>query len=136
MSDARAVPDGDRVELSVPADAAYVSTLRICAASLGARCDLTVDDIEDLRLAVDEACALLLTCDSGDDTLRAGFTLRGRELCVETWVHTPDGADAGSIDRHGFAWTVLGALVTDVEVRHEDGRLAISLCKRRETTAP
>ena len=53
--------DGDIVEVAAPADVAYVSTLRLTAASLAARCELTIDDIEDLRLAVDEACALLLS---------------------------------------------------------------------------
>ena len=53
----------------MPADVAYVATLRLTAASLAARCDLTIDDIEDLRLAVDEACALLLP-HAGPDSRR------------------------------------------------------------------
>ena len=59
-------PDGDVVTVEVPADVSYVSTLRLTAAGLAARCELTIDDIEDLRLAVDEACALLLPNTSGD----------------------------------------------------------------------
>jgi serine/threonine-protein kinase RsbW len=122
-------PDGDVVEVRVPAVAAYVSTLRITAASLAARCELTVDDIEDLRLAVDEACALLLPHASPGSTLEARFSLAHARLEVQASVSSLDGAH---VDRDGFAWTVLGALAAPVEVRNEAGRLTIALTKRRE----
>jgi hypothetical protein len=57
---------GDHVELRVPASGAYLAVLRTAAAGLAARLDFTLDDIEDLRIAVDEACALLLPL-AGDD---------------------------------------------------------------------
>jgi serine/threonine-protein kinase RsbW len=126
-------PDGDVVEVRVPADVAYVSTLRLTAAGLAARCDLTVDDIEDLRLAVDEACALLLPHAGAGDTLEARFALARGNLSVQASV---PAADDGEPDRHGFAWTVLGALASSVEVSRADGRLVISLSKRREAATP
>ncbi len=48
------------VELRLPADSAYVSVLRTTSAGLAARLDFTLDDIEDLRMAVGEATALVL----------------------------------------------------------------------------
>lgn len=129
MSSHSALPDGDRIDIRIPADGVYVATLRICAASLAARCDLTVDDIEDLRLAVDEACALLLPHVSAGGSVDATFTLRGHELTVRTAVAAADGA---AVDRGGFAWTVLGALVSSVEVESGEGQLAIAISKRRE----
>jgi serine/threonine-protein kinase RsbW len=122
-----ALPDGDRIEIRVPADGAYVATLRMCAASLAARCDLTVDDIEDLRLAVDEACALLLPHAPADGDLAASFTLHPRRLQVTTSVV----ADGARIDRSGFAWTVLGALASSVEVEDTAAGLGIVIVKRR-----
>jgi serine/threonine-protein kinase RsbW len=122
-------PDGDVVEVRIPADVVYVSTLRLTAASLAARCDLTIDDIEDLRLAVDEACALLLPHATRDTPLEARFVLATGLLEVETSVDTADGAEP---DRSGFAWTVLGALATSVDVRKDPGRLSIVVTKTRE----
>lgn len=121
-------PDGDRVTISVPAAGVYVATLRLTTASLAARCDLTVDDIEDLRLAVDEACALLLPHSATHGTLAADFELAQGELTVRVSIASEAGAD---IDRAGFAWTVLGALATSVEVTHAGDRLVISVTKRR-----
>lgn len=122
-------PDGDVVEVRIPADVVYVSTLRLTAASLAARCDLTIDDIEDLRLAVDEACALLLPHASPDAPLEARFVLATGRLEVETCVST---SGDGEPDRSGFAWTVLGALASSVDVRKDSGRLAILVTKTRE----
>jgi serine/threonine-protein kinase RsbW len=125
-------PDGDAVEVRIPADVVYVSTLRLTAASLAARCDLTIDDIEDLRLAVDEACALLLPHAADASTLDARFELHSGRLVVETTVATDESAEP---DRSGFAWTVLGALASTVDVRNADGRLAIVVTKAREAAA-
>jgi serine/threonine-protein kinase RsbW len=119
----------DVVSMTIPADVAYVSTLRLTAASLAARCDLTVDDIEDLRLAVDEACALLLPHASAGAVISAHFELTTGQLRVETSVATEDVAEP---DKEGFAWTVLGALTTDLDVRRRDGMLTIALTKIRE----
>ena len=61
MSETGPGPDqqGERadVELRLPADGAYVSVLRTTTAGLAARLDFPIDDIEDLRIAVGEACA-------------------------------------------------------------------------------
>jgi serine/threonine-protein kinase RsbW len=122
-------PDGDVVEVRVPANVLYVSTLRLTAASLAARCDLTVDDIEDLRLAVDEACALLLPHASPHSALEARFALAPGLLAVETSVQTHESAEP---DRTGFAWTVLDALASSVDVRNHSGRLSIAVTKSRE----
>jgi len=125
-------PTGDVVEVRVPADVGYVSTLRLTAAGLGARCELTIDDIEDLRLAVDEACALLLPHASAGSALEARFALAYGALQVEASITSIEGAQ---LDRGGFAWTVLRALVAPVDVRQDNGRITIALTKRREVTA-
>src|SRR5215469_10501184 len=47
----------DQVTVKMPADGAYLSVLRTATAGLAARLDFTLDEIEDMRIAVDEACA-------------------------------------------------------------------------------
>ena len=122
----------DVVEVRVPADVVYVSTLRLTAASLAARCDLTIDEIEDLRLAVDEACSLLLPHALAGTALESRFEVAPGRLCVETSVRT---AAAAEPDRTGFAWTVLGALASSVDVHQDGNRLVISVVKTRAAAA-
>ena len=49
-------PAGDHAEtvhVTIPADPSYVSVLRTVTASLAARRDFTIEEIDDLRIAVD-----------------------------------------------------------------------------------
>ena len=45
------------VELKVPCDSQYISLARLVIAGVGACAGLTVDDIDDMKVAVSEACA-------------------------------------------------------------------------------
>lgn len=120
------------VTMQVPAHVEFISTLRLTAASLAAHCELTVDDIEDLRLAVDEACALLLPIAPAESTLNARFELAPNCLVVATSVPSVNGTGP---DRDGLAWAVLSALASGVEVSSSEGAVTIVVSKRRGTAA-
>lgn len=118
----------DHVELRVPATGAYLAVLRTAAAGLAARLDFTLDDIEDLRIAVDEACALLLPIAVEGAQLTCRFELQDAVLQVA--VSVPSTADVPP-EPGTFAWTVLSALAGDVEVVRKDGVITLKLSKGR-----
>lgn len=73
----------DLVELDVPLQLRHASTIRVVAASLGADAGLTVDEIEDLRLGVNEAVSMLADVDAVDGArLRVRFEIRGQAMTV------------------------------------------------------
>ena len=120
----------DLVTLRLPAAGAYLSVLRTATASLASRLDFTIDDIEDLRIAVDEACAMLLPQAVPGADLECSFELTGDALAVSVSVLTLDGAQPS---RDTFAWTVLTALAGEVDSAVDaDDRVTLSLRKRRE----
>ena len=127
--------DTDVVELGVPARTAYVSVLRTTAAALAARLDFTLDEIEDLRIAVDEASALLLTQAVPDSQLSCRFELSGDELVVSVSVHSRNPRVP---TRSSFAWTVLTALAGHVDtfIDPDDQRATVTLTKRGEAARP
>jgi serine/threonine-protein kinase RsbW len=127
------VPDlpGDRdvVRLRLPATGAYLSVLRTATAGLAARLDFTLEEIEDLRIAVDEACALLLPAAVPGAELDCVFELYRDELRITVSALTLDGAEPA---RDSFAWTVLSALAGEVDSSVDpDSRVSITLTKRR-----
>ena len=71
--------------------------------------------------------ALLLPNAAGD-RLSARFELAYGRLDVKVEVTSSPEAD---VDRVGFAWTVLGALASDVDVQSADGHMTIGFSKRR-----
>ncbi|WP_431036704.1 anti-sigma regulatory factor [Streptomyces sp. P6-2-1] len=119
----------DFVEVRLPAAGAYLSVLRTATAGLAARLDFTLDEIEDLRIAVDEACAILLQQAVRGSVLRCVFRLIGDALEVIVAAPTTDGR---APERDTFAWTVLSALAGKVESSvSEDKTVSISLYKQR-----
>ncbi len=118
----------DVVVLRLPAAGAYLSVLRTATASLASRLDFTIDDIEDLRIAVDEACAMLLTQAVPGADLECTFELTAAAIRVDVSVLTLDGLEPS---RDTFAWTVLTALAGEVDSSLDaDNRVTLSLHKR------
>jgi serine/threonine-protein kinase RsbW len=112
------------VELRLPADSAYVSVLRTTSAGLAARLDFTLDDIEDLRMAVGEASALVLPEAQPGSDLVCEFFMRPGELTIHVSVPSPDPT---SPDEDSFAWQVLTTLATKASASTDDHRLTITL---------
>lgn len=115
------------VELRLPADSAYVSVLRTTTAGLAARLDFTVDDIEDLRIAVGEASALLLPLAGEDSDLDARYDLGRDTLVVHLTLTRPRSHD---VDQGSFAWQVLTTLASECALRTDGGVLGIDLTVR------
>jgi serine/threonine-protein kinase RsbW len=119
----------DEVTVRMPADGAYLSVLRTATAGLAARLDFTLDDIEDMRIAVDEACAMLLSQAIPGSSLECSFALSEDDMTITVSVpclnpRPPSGET--------FAWTVLSALAGTVEAQVGPGdRLAIVMRKSR-----
>jgi serine/threonine-protein kinase RsbW len=116
----------------MPAEGAYLSVLRTATAGLAARLDFTLDVIEDLRIAVDEACAMLLAQAIPGSSLECSFALGRGVMTISVSVPclTPQAPASDT-----FAWTVLSALAGSVEAHVGPGdRLTIVMRKSRESS--
>ena len=112
------------VSLTLPAQTSYVSLARTLAAAMAARADLPVDQLEDIRLAVDEAVSLLIVDMPEHDSIVCTFMQDGTALVITVAAATPSGATPPT---DGFSWTVLSALVDDVTATSNDGIVEIVL---------
>ena len=119
------------VELRIPADSAYLAVLRTATAGLAARLDFTLDDIEDLRIAVDEACAMVLPLARVGSDLNCAFELAEGSLTVAVSALCDEPRQPS---RDGFAWTVLAALTTSLSADVDGERLTVTLS--RDTSDP
>ena len=104
----------ERLELRVPNTATQLPAVRAMAGDLAIRMDYDLDSVEDLRLAVDEACATLAQIAAGDAPLTVIFETTRSGLHIEAWVPTAEGTD---VPRDGFGWAILATLVDAVDGR-------------------
>jgi serine/threonine-protein kinase RsbW len=119
------------VRLSVPAHGAFLTLVRTTTAAVAARIDLTIDEIEDLRIAVDEAAALLLPGVVPQARVDVGYAFDADELTITLAAAT---ASTTPPDQGGFGWTVLAALAGSVRADVADGVTTITLIHRRAFT--
>lgn len=76
-------PNPDLIELDLPLHPRHSSKVRALAAAVGADAGFTVDDIEDFRLGVNEAVALLADVDAGPDArMHLTFDVEDRTVRV------------------------------------------------------
>jgi serine/threonine-protein kinase RsbW len=122
-----AAPTGERraerLELRVPTSPTQLPAVRAMAGDLAMRMDFDLDAVEDLRLAVDEACATLASVARGDEPLTVVFEATRESLRIDAWVPTEDGVD---VPRDGFGWAVLQTLVDTVEAGPSDQATVIA----------
>ena len=127
------------VTVSVPALPDFIHVLRSVVAAVAARADFTFDSIDDLRLAVDEAGAQLLSfgAPATSLTLRIASTDDGgleivasTDADVTTAVWPPENAE------RTLTWQVLSALADEARFERLDSRPALRLRKRARTANP
>ncbi|WP_188827464.1 ATP-binding protein [Nocardia camponoti] len=95
------------VQIRVAATLSQLPILRGLAETLVLLSDFTLDEVADVRLAVDEVCSTLIANAAPDSHLTCEFTVGDFELRVRV-----DGVAAreGMPDERSFGWHVLRTL--------------------------
>lgn len=74
----------DTITLTVPAKGEYAKTVRMTAAALVSRMDMTYDEVDDVRMAAEEAFVYAVDTREPDETI--DFTFRVDNTSVEIVV--------------------------------------------------
>jgi anti-sigma regulatory factor (Ser/Thr protein kinase) len=110
------------VELVIPCKAEYVSVARLAILGVASRMRFSYDEVDDIRLAVGEACTTAIERANGAGTaaeLRLRCLIHARKLIVE--VHDPSPAPLGSV--------LIRILMDDVTISRENGSRVVRLVK-------
>lgn len=97
----------------MPLRTEFITTLRTMAASVGADAGFSIDEIDDLRLAISEVVSSLVDVEcSPDDRVAAAFDLNGEGVTV-TITTDRDGA---VVELDDLAATILDSVVDRYDV--------------------
>jgi anti-sigma regulatory factor (Ser/Thr protein kinase) len=77
------VGEQDEVRLTVPALPEFLRLARVTATGLASRLGFTFDEVEDLRLAIDELCFALMGTRGRPGTIRLRYVVTEQALEVE-----------------------------------------------------
>ncbi len=109
------------VVVEVPPRPEHAHILRSVVASVAARLDLPLDSIEDLKIAVDEAVAHLLT--TGGTVLRIEVLAQPNGIEVTASTDAPDAPWPPDGFEGSLTWQVLTGLTDDASFGLDGGPL-------------
>lgn len=123
----------DEIRLAVPATPEFLRLARVTASGLASRLKFSYDEVEDLRLAIDELCFALIGSRGRSGTVDISYAVRSDALEVVGVGNFDD--DQTDPILASFSEQILTALVDDYAVyRDEQGRPSFRLVKRRQPT--
>lgn len=124
----------DEIRLAVPATPEFLRLARVTASGLASRLKFSYDEVEDLRLAIDELCFVLIGSRGRPGTVDIRYAVRSDALeVVGVGNFDDDQTDPMLVS---FSRQILAALVDEYAVyRDERGRAAFRLVKRRQSIA-
>lgn len=113
------------VKLTLPAKAEYLTAVRLVAGSVAGQAGFNMEEIEDVKTALSEACLLLMPCK--EDTI-------GLELWIEDGFHaivraSREQGDCKHSPEREFGSFLLEALSDKVEYQELDGKSEYRLYK-------
>jgi serine/threonine-protein kinase RsbW len=136
-------PAAESIDVTIPARAEYVSIARLAAAAVAARQAFSYDEIEDLKIAVSEACNALIAAPKTQrrvplrlrfvqetDALVIRVEARGAALELDRRAN----GEPRPLDERLLGIFLMQCLVDEVDIRHT-GDLAsvvLRLAKRRQ----
>lgn len=116
------------VRLSVPGSLEYVRVVRLAAAAVASRFGFDVEEIEDIRVAVDELASVVIEAGSGSEIT----------LTFSNFDNTFSFEGSAAVDAQpvldDLTGQILGAVVDDFEINATDGVAHFRATKRSTTT--
>lgn len=113
------------IEVRLPAVAEFVSLLRSISGAAAAHSDLTLDFLDDTKIACNEAAILLITNATSNADFSWSWACGRKDLSIRGSVQSSlfELPDFGSME--GFTWTVLSAVSKNLKAELVDGYLII-----------
>jgi serine/threonine-protein kinase RsbW len=115
------------VALTLPADTRMARVARLTASALGALAEFTVDDIDDLRIGVDELVVSLIELGRGEP-IALHFDVVGNAVSVRGETTRSD--DEPEAERFMLSERILAVVSDEYEVAEADDVVTIRLVKR------
>ena len=127
------MPAEEEVRLRLPATPDLLRLARVTASGVASRLGFSYDEVEDLRLALDEMCFVMTGGVPHEGWLLMRYVVRADAETLEVHGRTSFVVEGGEPLREDVSGAVLAALVDEHEVYRDDGGggPAFRLVKRR-----
>lgn len=122
----------DKITVRIPAMPRYLHVVRLVAAGLASRLSFTIDDIEDLKIAVDELAAYMTGAHGREGILEISFSVHGNRIEIEG-TGMFDGDVAMRTDLTEFSRQILTTVADEAALHQDDGVPSFRLVKTKQS---
>lgn len=120
----------DRITLTVPARSDYAKTARMTAAELASRFGMSFDDIDDVRMAAEEAFVYACGHHECEGEITFAFEVSNEQLTI-TVGPFPDSAEkSGAEPEDRYAAFILESVCDEFTIARDGGLCTLRLVKR------
>jgi serine/threonine-protein kinase RsbW len=120
----------ETISITVPAFPRFVHVVRLVAAGLAARLHFTLDDIEDLKIGVDELTAYLTGPRGREGTLEVRFSV-GADRIEIGGIGRYAATEDLRVELSEFSRLILETVADSASLNRPDGALSFRLVKAR-----
>lgn len=120
----------DKVSISIPASPQYLQVVRLIAAGLASRLTFTIDEIEDLKIAVDELASYLTGTQGREGTLEIEFGVESDRIEIKGTGKFAPG-DKIRTELTELSRQILKSVADDAVLELNDGLPSFSLTKNK-----
>lgn len=121
----------DVITLTVPAKSEYARTVRMTAAALVGRTAMTYDDVEDVRMATDEAFVYAAETHEEGADVRFVFELEDDTLRIDVALGSKKSEPGEEADREAaYAVFILESVCDEYEFQTDETGAHLKIVKR------
>ncbi|MGI9119647.1 MAG: ATP-binding protein [Acidimicrobiales bacterium] len=125
--------EGEQIRLTMPATPDLLRVARLTAASLASRLGFNFDEVEDVKIAVDELCFAIVGIRGREGSFTLVYRLEDDRLVIEGVGHFNEPRPRPATSE--LSSRILAAVVDEHEVTDHDGTLRFRLTKRRKAAS-
>lgn len=118
----------ESVSITLPAEPAYIRVVRLVAAGLASRLGFTIDQIDDLKIAVDELAAYLTGSKGRDGDLEVSFAVHDDRIEITGSGHFSQAQQVRT-DLTELSRKILDTVADSASLEQADGAPRFHLVK-------
>jgi anti-sigma regulatory factor (Ser/Thr protein kinase) len=122
----------DKVSISIPASPQYLQVVRLIATGLASRLTFTIDEIEDLKIGVDELAAYLTGTQGREGTLDIEFVIESDRIKIRGVGNFAPG-DKIRTDLTEFSRQILKTVADEAVLEVSNGVPSFFLTKNKQS---
>ena len=122
----------ETVAITVPASPAYIAVVRLVAAGLASRLGFTLDEIEDLKIGVDELSAYLTGAQGREGSIEVRFNIADERIEIQGTGRLAPGQKVRT-DLTEFSRVILSTVADEASLQQPDGTPTFSLVKTKRS---